>query len=224
MTLTGETTELLQALIRNECVNDGTPESGQEVRNTDLLKTYLEGAGLDIETYEPTPGRTSLVARIEGSDPDAPTVCLCGHTDVVPVTPDGWSEDPFGGELKGDEVWGRGAVDMLNLTSSMAVAFKAPRHRRQLQTSRLAHLLRRSRRGGGRMARCPLGCRQQVGRSRVRLSPHRDGWHSHRYGQRHDALALGRREGAGLAAASCWRHTRPWIDALRIRQRRGHGV
>ena len=46
--LTGETTELLQALIRNECVNDGTPDSGGETRNADLLQTYLEGAGLAV--------------------------------------------------------------------------------------------------------------------------------------------------------------------------------
>jgi acetylornithine deacetylase/succinyl-diaminopimelate desuccinylase-like protein len=74
-----------------------------------------------------------MVARIEGSDPSAPTLCLMGHTDVVPVSPDGWSRDPFGGELvtgtDGDgkpvtEVWGRGAIDMLNLTASMAVAVK----------------------------------------------------------------------------------------------------
>jgi acetylornithine deacetylase/succinyl-diaminopimelate desuccinylase-like protein len=61
---------------------------------------------------------------MEGSDPTAPTLCLMGHTDVVPVNPDGWSHDPFGGELIDGEVWGRGAIDMLNLTSSMAVAFK----------------------------------------------------------------------------------------------------
>ena len=52
-----------------------------------------------------------------------------GHTDVVPVNRDGWREDPFGGEVIRspdgyDEVWGRGAIDMLNLTSSMAVAFR----------------------------------------------------------------------------------------------------
>ena len=45
-----------------------------------------------------------------------------GHTDVVPANPDGWRRDPFGGELVDGEVWGRGAVDMLNLTASMAVA------------------------------------------------------------------------------------------------------
>ena len=122
--LTNETVDLLQALIRNQCVNDGTPESGEEVRNSDLLETFLEGAGLDLQTYETEPGRKSLVARIEGSDPEAPTVCLMGHTDVVPVNPDGWRRDPFGGELVDGEVWGRGAVDMLNLTSSMAVAFR----------------------------------------------------------------------------------------------------
>ena len=121
---TGSTTELLQTLIRNACVNDGTPESGEEQRNADVLQTYLEGAGLAVERFESAPGRASIVARIEGSDPDAPTLCLMGHTDVVPVNPAGWSRDPFGGELVDGEVWGRGAIDMLNLTASMAVAFK----------------------------------------------------------------------------------------------------
>ena len=116
-----ETVELLQALIQNACINEGTEESGQEVRNADLLTTFLEGAGLDVERYDAAPGRTSLVARIEGSDPNAPSLCLNGHTDVVPVNEDGWDEDPFGGELINGEIWGRGAVDMLNLTSSMAV-------------------------------------------------------------------------------------------------------
>jgi acetylornithine deacetylase/succinyl-diaminopimelate desuccinylase-like protein len=125
--LTGQTVELLQQLIRNQCVNDGTVGSGQEVRTSDVLRAYLEGSGLDIEVYEPVaaPGRTSLVARIEGSDPTAPTLCLMGHTDVVPVNPKTWTHDPFGGELIDAEVWGRGAIDMLNLTASQAVALKA---------------------------------------------------------------------------------------------------
>lgn len=128
--LTNETVELLQALIQNQCVNDGTPESGHEERSAKLLRDELEGTGVDFETYEPTPGRTSLVARYEGTDPDAPALCLMGHTDVVPVSLDGWDRDPFGGEFVAGatpgeaEVWGRGAVDMLNLTSSMAVAFR----------------------------------------------------------------------------------------------------
>ena len=122
--LTGASTELLQALIRAECVNDGTPDSGGEVRNSDLLRAYLEGPGVEMATYESRPGRTSLVARMEGSDPNAPTVCLMGHTDVVPVNRDGWSRDPFGGELIDGEVWGRGALDMLYQTATQAVAFR----------------------------------------------------------------------------------------------------
>ena len=125
----GPSAELLQAMIRNECVNDGTPDSGNEVRNADLLTDYLDGAALDVERFESRPGRTSIVARIEGSDPAAPSLCLMGHTDVVPVNPDGWSRDPFAGEIVPnvdgeDEVWGRGAIDMLNITSTMAVAFR----------------------------------------------------------------------------------------------------
>ncbi|MEM9039435.1 MAG: M20/M25/M40 family metallo-hydrolase [Actinomycetota bacterium] len=120
----GETTELLQTMIRNACVNDGTPESGQEVRNADTIAAYLGAVGFEIETYEPTPGRVTLVARMEGSDPDAPSLCLNGHTDVVPVNLDGWSRDPFAGDLVDGEVWGRGAVDMLNLTSSFAVVMR----------------------------------------------------------------------------------------------------
>src|SRR4029453_1614592 len=66
----------------------------------------------------------SLVARIEGTDPTAPTLLLMGHTDVVPVNPDGWSRDPFSGDFEEGVVWGRGAIDMLNITASQAVAFR----------------------------------------------------------------------------------------------------
>jgi acetylornithine deacetylase/succinyl-diaminopimelate desuccinylase-like protein len=119
-----ESADLLAHLIRNACVNDGTPESGFESRSADVLAQYLGDTGLDLERYAAQPGRENLVARIEGSDPTAPTLLLMGHTDVVPVNPDGWRRDPFGGEIIDGEVWGRGAVDMLNLTATMAVAFR----------------------------------------------------------------------------------------------------
>ena len=122
--LTNQTVELLQSLIRNECVNTGAVESGEEEKNSDLLETFLEGPGVEIEHFDCLPGRRSVVARIEGTDPEAPALCLMGHTDVVPVSPEGWSREPFAGDLVDGEVWGRGAVDMLNLTSSMAVAFR----------------------------------------------------------------------------------------------------
>jgi hypothetical protein len=58
---TGPTTELLQSLIRNACVNDGTPDSGHETRNSDLLVTYLEGAGLEVATLH-----TARRPRLDG--------------------------------------------------------------------------------------------------------------------------------------------------------------
>ena len=126
---TAEVTDLLQRLIRNECVNDGTPESGHEMRSVDLLEDYLRLPGVEMKRYEPVPGRANLVLRIEGSDPKAPSLHLMGHTDVVPVSPSGWKHDPFGGELIDGDVWGRGAIDMLDVTAAMAVAV-----RRLLQT------------------------------------------------------------------------------------------
>jgi acetylornithine deacetylase/succinyl-diaminopimelate desuccinylase-like protein len=120
---TAEVTDLLQQLIRNECVNDGTISSGEELRSAELLAGYLSGIG-DHELFEPQPGRQSLVCRLEGSDPSAPSLLLMGHTDVVPVNPDGWSRDPFAADVVDGFVWGRGAVDMLNLTASQAVAFR----------------------------------------------------------------------------------------------------
>src|SRR5580704_13805691 len=122
--LGGEVAELLQQLIRNSCVNDGTETSGHEDRSAETIESMLGDKGLDVESYEPIPGRRSLVARIEGRDPQAPSLALVGHTDVVPADPTDWRHDPFGGELIAGEVWGRGAVDMLNLTSSMAVAMR----------------------------------------------------------------------------------------------------
>jgi acetylornithine deacetylase/succinyl-diaminopimelate desuccinylase-like protein len=123
MTQQLDVVDLIQRMIRNECVNDGSAESGHERRSVDLLRSELDGSGVDFEVYEPVAGRASLVGRIEGSDPSAPSLCWLGHTDVVPANPDTWSRDPFGGELVEGEVWGRGAVDMLNITASMAVAF-----------------------------------------------------------------------------------------------------
>ncbi len=122
--LTHEATDLLRHLIRNGCVNDGRADSGQERRSVDVLTAYLEGTDLDFETYEPSPGRTSLVAKLQGTDRSAPSLTLLGHTDVVPATPEDWRHDPFGGELIDGVVWGRGAIDMLNLTATMATGIK----------------------------------------------------------------------------------------------------
>lgn len=121
--LTAETVGLLRELIRNACVNDGSPDSGQEHRSVATLERFFHGSGLTWEVVEPHPGRTSLVARLPGTDPSAPSLLLLGHLDVVPVAP-GWQHDPFAGELIDGVVWGRGALDMLHLTASYAAVIR----------------------------------------------------------------------------------------------------
>ncbi len=113
--------QLLQTLIRNACVNDGTPGSGHEHRSVATLEEFFDAPG---ERFEVAPGRTSVVYRIPGTNPTAPALLLMGHTDVVPANDEAWSRDPFGGTVSDGFVWGRGAVDMLNLLSAMAVAFR----------------------------------------------------------------------------------------------------
>ncbi len=118
----GEIVELVQQLIRNACVSDGDPSVGEEERNATVLHAVLAAHGVPVETVALTPGRPAVVGRLEGRDPDAPSLALLGHTDVVPADGEGWDHDPFGGELIDGEVWGRGAVDMLNQTAAMALA------------------------------------------------------------------------------------------------------
>jgi acetylornithine deacetylase/succinyl-diaminopimelate desuccinylase-like protein len=117
----GEVAELLTELIRNVCVNDGTRGSGYESRSVRTLQDYLAEPGVVSGIVE---GRDNLVYRLPGRDPQAPAIALMGHLDVVPVTPEGWSRDPFGGDVVDGVVWGRGAVDMLNMTAAMAIVFK----------------------------------------------------------------------------------------------------
>jgi len=113
--------DLLQTLIRNECVNDGSASSGHEERS---VRTLTEFFGVEGIVVEPSEGRQSLVYRIQGTDPTSPSLAFVPHLDVVPANESAWTVDPFSAEIKDGFVYGRGAVDMLNIVASMAVAFK----------------------------------------------------------------------------------------------------
>jgi carboxypeptidase PM20D1 len=59
-------------------------------------------------------GELSILYTWEGSDPGQPPMLLLAHQDVVPVADDtraAWRVDPFGGVIRDDAVWGRGAMD-----------------------------------------------------------------------------------------------------------------
>lgn len=66
----------------------------------------------------------NVVARLEGSDPDAPTVLLNGHMDTVQHV-DGWDEDPVSGRIEDGKLYGQGSCDMKGGVASILVAFEA---------------------------------------------------------------------------------------------------
>ena len=115
--LRDEVTELLQELIRVDTTNP----PGNETAAAELLRDYLEQSGAEVELYARVPERANLVARIPGRA-DGPKLLLLSHTDVVLADPAEWSADPFGGELRDGEVWGRGALDMKGQVAASAVA------------------------------------------------------------------------------------------------------
>lgn len=106
--------------MRNACVNDYTPGSGQEVRNADTVEQFFAHEDVRIQRFEPEPGRTSIAITVEGSDPTAEPLTFLGHTDVVPVDEDKWTKPPFDAHIEDGKLYGRGSVDMLFLTATMA--------------------------------------------------------------------------------------------------------
>ena len=118
-TLYDDTLALLQELIRNACVNDLTPDSGNEVRNADTLERFFAGTPVEIQRYESHPGRVTIVVTVPG-DPDKEPLTLMGHTDVVPVDEPKWTKPPFEALIEDGKLYGRGAVDMLFITATMA--------------------------------------------------------------------------------------------------------
>ncbi|GAB3600184.1 M20/M25/M40 family metallo-hydrolase [Microbacterium tumbae] len=112
--LESEAVEFVRALIRIESVNTGDPATigDGETRAARFVQERLEEVGIATELVEPAPGRGSVVARIPGSDPDAPALIVHAHLDVVPVDPDDWVHPPFGAVVEDGLLYGRGAVDM----------------------------------------------------------------------------------------------------------------
>jgi acetylornithine deacetylase/succinyl-diaminopimelate desuccinylase-like protein len=117
MSLQDEAVRLLQELIRLNTVNP----PGNETCAAELLRDYLEPFGVECELYARDPERANLVARIRGRG-EGPSLLLLSHTDTVLADPAEWTVDPWSGELRAGEVWGRGALDMKSQVAANAVA------------------------------------------------------------------------------------------------------
>jgi acetylornithine deacetylase/succinyl-diaminopimelate desuccinylase-like protein len=130
-----EVVGLCQDLIRIESVNDGTGRGPGERAAAEYVAERLSEVGLDVTVLESAPNRTSVVTRIEGTDPSRPALLVHGHLDVVPAEPKEWRYDPFSGELADGCVWGRGAVDMKDM-DAMVLAVVRDRMRSGRRPSR----------------------------------------------------------------------------------------
>jgi acetylornithine deacetylase/succinyl-diaminopimelate desuccinylase-like protein len=114
--LEDEVVELLQRLIRLDTVNP----PGNETAAAELLRDYLAESGVASELYAKVPERANLVARLPGRG-DGPSLALLSHTDTVVANASEWQADPWSGELRDGEVWGRGALDMKGEVAASAV-------------------------------------------------------------------------------------------------------
>jgi acetylornithine deacetylase/succinyl-diaminopimelate desuccinylase-like protein len=110
-------TRLLQELIRLDTVNP----PGNETQAAELLREYLAESGVESELFAKVPDRANLVARLPGSG-GGPSLLLLSHTDTVVADAAEWQVDPWSGELRDGEIWGRGALDMKGQVAASAVA------------------------------------------------------------------------------------------------------
>ncbi|MEK9691625.1 MAG: succinyl-diaminopimelate desuccinylase [Rhodospirillaceae bacterium] len=110
--------DLAQRLIRCPSV---TPEDGGAL---DTLQKALIELGFECKRLvfddDDSPSVDNLYARLGNKGPN---FCFAGHTDVVPVGDmNGWTVDPFGAEIAGDTLFGRGATDMKSAIASFIAA------------------------------------------------------------------------------------------------------
>jgi acetylornithine deacetylase/succinyl-diaminopimelate desuccinylase-like protein len=117
VSLRDEAAGLLQELIRLDTVNP----PGNETRAAEVLREYFEENGVGYQLLAKVPERANVVARIPGTG-DGPRLLLLAHTDTVLADPAEWQLDPWSGELRDNQVWGRGALDMKGQVAASAVA------------------------------------------------------------------------------------------------------
>ena len=119
---------LTQELIRIPTLNP----PGENYREIcEFLSTRLQNSGFGIELVRAkgTPGdsdkypRWNVVARREGAH-RGQCVHFNSHIDVVEVG-SGWTQNPFGGDLVGDKIYGRGACDMKGGLAASIIAAEA---------------------------------------------------------------------------------------------------
>jgi acetylornithine deacetylase/succinyl-diaminopimelate desuccinylase-like protein len=103
-----------QDLIRIDTTNFGSNESNGEAKAAEYIGEILKSLNIEYQIIGPDAKRSSIIARLPGTNDSLPGIVLHGHLDVVPVEKDKWSRPAFEAIIDQDMIWGRGAVDMKN--------------------------------------------------------------------------------------------------------------
>ncbi|MEE4595906.1 M20/M25/M40 family metallo-hydrolase [Streptomyces sp. DSM 41524] len=111
-------------LIRIDTTNRGGGDCSERPA-AEYVAEMLGDVEIEPTLLERSPGRTNVVARIEGSDRSAPALLVHGHLDVVPAEPADWTVHPFSGEVRDGVVWGRGAIDMKDMDAMVLAVVRA---------------------------------------------------------------------------------------------------
>ena len=115
-----EVAGICRDLIRIDTSNPGDHSGPGERQAAEHVAALLAEVGLDPQVLESHPKRASVVARIQGRDPERKQALLIhGHLDVVPASKPDWKHDPFAGEIEDGCIWGRGAIDMKDMDAMM---------------------------------------------------------------------------------------------------------
>jgi len=92
-------------------------------RAAEWVAGQLRDLGLDSVAVMPTAGHPVVYGEWLKAGPEAPTILFYGHYDVQPADPlDLWISDPFEPQIRGDDIFARGASDM---KSQIIAHFKA---------------------------------------------------------------------------------------------------
>lgn len=114
--------EFCRDLIRIDTSNWGEGRSNGEREAAEYCAHVMRQAGLEPQFFERATGRTNVLARMKGTDPEAGALVVHGHLDVVPAQAEDWQVDPFAAELIDGLIWGRGAVDMKDMDAMILAA------------------------------------------------------------------------------------------------------
>jgi acetylornithine deacetylase/succinyl-diaminopimelate desuccinylase family protein len=141
----GGLVDLTRALVAVDTQNP----PGNERDAVGVCREALAPFGARFEEFEVEDGRTSLIATVGTGEPGRPTLIVNGHLDVVPVHREGWTCDPFGGELAGEKLYGRGTADMKGGIAAAIVALDTLRRAgREPACDVVFHLVADEERGG----------------------------------------------------------------------------